>query len=75
MGLAQHKGGMPDNPFDFGNLMYMMARHYKGNVSAYEIWNEENLRGETGAPSTWPSMLTCSSRATAASSGPTPTRS
>lgn len=42
------QGGMPDNPFDFGNLMYMLARHYKGKVQAYELWNEENLRGETG---------------------------
>ena len=40
--------GMPDNAFDLGNLMYMMARHYKGKVQAYEIWNEENLRGESG---------------------------
>lgn len=40
--------GMPENPFDFGNLMYMMARRYQGNVYAYEIWNEENLKGETG---------------------------
>ena len=43
-------GGMPDSPYDFGNLMYMMARHYKGDVAAYELWNEENLRGETGTP-------------------------
>jgi hypothetical protein len=42
--------GMPSNAFDFGNLMYMMARHYKGKVQAYELWNEENLRGETGSP-------------------------
>jgi hypothetical protein len=41
-------GGMPDNPLDFGNFMYMLARHYKGKVSAYEIWNEENLKGESG---------------------------
>jgi hypothetical protein len=40
--------GMPSNPSDFGNLMYMMARHYKGMVNAYELWNEENLQGETG---------------------------
>jgi len=43
-------GGMPENPLDFGNLMYMMARRYKGKVRAYEIWNEQNLRGETGTP-------------------------
>ena len=41
-------GGMPENPADFGNFMYMLARHYKGKVSAYEIWNEENLKGESG---------------------------
>ncbi len=43
-------GGMPENPLDFGNLMYMMARHYQGKVYAYELWNEENLQGETGGP-------------------------
>ncbi len=41
-------GGMPSNPLDFGNLMYMMARHFKGKVQAYELWNEENLFGESG---------------------------
>ena len=44
------EGGMPENPLDFGNLMYMMARRYKGRVAAYEMWNEQNLRGETGGP-------------------------
>jgi hypothetical protein len=41
-------GGMPENPADFGNFMYMLAKHYKGKVAAYEIWNEENLKGESG---------------------------
>jgi hypothetical protein len=41
-------GGMPDNPLDFGNFMYQMALHYKGKVAAYEIWNETNLKGESG---------------------------
>lgn len=41
-------GGMPENPLDFGNFMYMLARHYKGKVQAYEIWNEQNLKGESG---------------------------
>jgi hypothetical protein len=30
--------------------MYMMARRYKGKVRAYEMWNEQNLRGESGGP-------------------------
>lgn len=41
-------GGMPDNPHDLGNFMYMMASHFKGKVAAYEIWNETNLQGESG---------------------------
>jgi hypothetical protein len=30
--------------------MYELARHYKGKVDAYEIWNEENLAKEAGKP-------------------------
>ena len=44
----KNPGGMPENPLDLGNFMYMMGRHYKGKVAAYEIWNEQNLKGETG---------------------------
>jgi hypothetical protein len=43
-------GGMPNEPRDLGAFMYMMASHYKGKVAAYEIWNETNLRGESGGP-------------------------
>ncbi|HET9496427.1 MAG TPA: cellulase family glycosylhydrolase [Chloroflexia bacterium] len=46
----ENPGGMPANPLDLGNFMYMMTRHYKGKVAAYEIWNEQNLKGETGGP-------------------------
>ena len=42
------KGGLPDDPTDLGNFVYQMASHYKGLVSAYEIWNEENYAVETG---------------------------
>ncbi len=43
---AQDKGGMPDDPTDMGNFMYQITTHYKGLVSAYEVWNEENYRVE-----------------------------
>lgn len=40
--------GYPKDPQDFGDFMKAMAAHFKGRVAAYELWNEENLFGETG---------------------------
>jgi hypothetical protein len=40
--------GFPRDPRDFGDFMLAMAKHFKGRVSAYEIWNEHNLQGESG---------------------------
>jgi hypothetical protein len=40
--------GFPRDPQDFGDFMRAMAAHFKGRVDAYELWNEENLSGETG---------------------------
>jgi len=40
--------GTPRDPQDFGNFMRALAARYKGKVSAYELWNEENLAAETG---------------------------
>ncbi|MFL5733476.1 MAG: hypothetical protein ACJ78Q_09755 [Chloroflexia bacterium] len=40
--------GLPNDPQDFGDFMAALTFHFKGKVSAYELWNEENLVGETG---------------------------
>jgi hypothetical protein len=42
--------GMPTNPADFANFMSQVATRYRGQVSAYEIWNEANLAQEAGKP-------------------------
>ncbi len=42
------KPGFPTDPDDFGRFMRAMAKHYQGQVGAYELWNEENLIGESG---------------------------
>ena len=38
----------PDNMSDFGRFMGDLARRYRGQVAAYEIWNEPNLNYEWG---------------------------
>lgn len=38
----------PDKLDDFGDFMTALATRYKGQVSAYEIWNEPNLYYEWG---------------------------
>jgi len=35
---------------DFWNFMGTLAEHFKGRVKAYEVWNEQNLQREWGAP-------------------------
>jgi hypothetical protein len=40
--------GPPDNPQDFANFMSRLATRYKGQVRAYEVWNEQNLSREWG---------------------------
>ncbi len=32
----------PDDPQTFANFAYQVALHYKGRITRYEIWNEEN---------------------------------
>ena len=40
----------PANYQDFWNFMGTLAGHFRGRVKAYEIWNEQNLQREWGAP-------------------------
>jgi len=40
--------GTPANAADYGDFMAALASHYRGKISAFEIWNEENLASETG---------------------------
>jgi hypothetical protein len=45
-GTAQN--GPPANYEDYGDLLEVMARRYRGRIHAYEIWNEPNLAREWG---------------------------
>ena len=40
--------GPPDNLADFGTFMGQLAARYRGQVRAYEIWNEQNFAREWG---------------------------
>ncbi len=45
---AGANGGMPKDKQLFAKFVSTVAARYKDKVAAYEIWNEENLAGETG---------------------------
>jgi len=45
---ANGGSGYPTDPAYLGNFLQAMAQHYRGRVGAYEIWNEQNLIGESG---------------------------
>jgi hypothetical protein len=42
--------GIPSDPETFARFAGVLADRYKGRVDAYQIWNEPNLAGESGAP-------------------------
>jgi hypothetical protein len=41
-------GGLPEDTDGFYNTMRLISGRYTTKIQAYEIWNEENLAGETG---------------------------
>ncbi len=43
-----HLSHPPNNMADFANFLTILATRYKGQVAAYEIWNEPNLNYEWG---------------------------
>ena len=38
--------GLPHDPAEFERFMAVLASHYAGKVTAYELWNEPNLQRE-----------------------------
>jgi hypothetical protein len=63
------KNGMPDRDHfkDYNYFMGEMAKRYKGKISAYEIWNEQNLAhenaGRVANPTFYMDMLVGASQA------------
>jgi hypothetical protein len=45
---AAPNGGIPQDKQTFARYAGAVAARYKGRVAAYEIWNEQNMAGETG---------------------------
>jgi hypothetical protein len=42
------KNGLPQDPKALGDFVDALAKHYGAKISAYEIWNEQNLATENG---------------------------
>ncbi|MBV8085352.1 MAG: cellulase family glycosylhydrolase, partial [Chloroflexi bacterium] len=75
----------PRNPADAAAFFGGMAAHFKGRVSAYEIWNEENFATEVGAgninagayvemlKAVYPAIKAADPNAIVVSGAPTPT--
>ncbi|MFN8514853.1 MAG: cellulase family glycosylhydrolase [Chloroflexia bacterium] len=45
---AAPNGGIPKDKTTFAKYAGAVAARYKGRVASYEIWNEQNMAGETG---------------------------
>jgi hypothetical protein len=47
-GTADLENAPPANLADFGDFCHAMAERYKGQIAAYQVWNEPNLAREWG---------------------------
>ena len=45
---AAPNGGIPKDKQTFAKYATAVATRYKGRIASYEIWNEQNMAGETG---------------------------
>ena len=58
--------GPPHDPAEFERFMAVLASHYAGKVTAYELWNEPNLQrewyGETLDPAAFVALIAAGSR-------------
>jgi hypothetical protein len=45
---AAPNGGIPRDKATYAIFLSAVATRYRGKIAAYEIWNEQNLAGETG---------------------------
>jgi hypothetical protein len=53
----------PDDPADYARAAKWIARHFRGRVAAWEVWNEPNLAGGgfwTGTPQDYAELLEAS---------------
>ena len=49
-GSDLHENGPPTSPEPFARFLGAMADRYRGKVTAYDVWNEQNLSREWGGP-------------------------
>ncbi len=64
---SQLEGGPPADYAEFGRFMGQLASRYRGQVAAYELWNEPNLarewRGDTLDPARFVALVAAGAQA------------
>jgi outer membrane protein assembly factor BamB len=60
---AGRDGGLPDDRAAFAGFLQALAARYRGQVSAYQVWNEPNLAVENGGTPATPEAYLATLRA------------